>query len=65
MPVGGARWALRGGPAAGLGGDFLCGHVEIQLDRELASAAGGERIGRRWLLEIGLGRSCDRGRARR
>jgi hypothetical protein len=29
--------------------------VEIQLDRELAIAGGGERSGRRRQLEIGLG----------
>ena len=47
MPGGGAPVGLRGGPAAGLGSNFLCDHVEIRLDRELAIAAGGERIGRR------------------
>lgn len=51
----GAPAALRGGPAAGLEGDFLCDHVEIQLDRELPIAAGGERIGRLRQLEISLG----------
>jgi diacylglycerol kinase family enzyme len=36
--------------------DFLCDRVQIELDGETAIEAGGELLGRRTQLEIGLGR---------
>lgn len=64
LRCGDAGWLdlLRGAPAAFRGdhlpgriGDFLCDHVEIRLEREVAIEAGGELIGRRRTLEIALG----------
>jgi hypothetical protein len=36
--------------------DFLCDRVHIELDQESAVEAGGELLGRRSVVEIGLGR---------
>jgi hypothetical protein len=64
LRCGAAGWfdLLRGAPAAFRGGlpaaqfhDFLCDRVQIQLDGEVAIAAGSELIGRRRSLEIELG----------
>lgn len=53
---------LRGAPAAFRGEhfserirDFLCDHVQIQLDAEVPVEAGGELLGRRRRLDLALG----------
>ena len=64
LRCGDAGWLdlLRGAPAAFRGehfseriSDFLCDHVRIQLEDEVAIEAGGELLGHRRTLEIALG----------
>ena len=64
LRCGDAGWLdlLRAAPASFQGAssservrDFLCDHVQIQLDDEVAIQAGGELLGRRATLEIALG----------
>ncbi len=57
LRCGDAAWPvlLPGRGASGKIRDFLCDHVQIQLDGEAAVEAGGELLGRRRILEIALG----------
>jgi hypothetical protein len=48
--------AFRAGYPSGRARDFLCDHVQIELEEEVAVEAGGELLGRRRQLEISL---CD------
>jgi len=47
--------ALRAGARSGRTSDFLCDHVKIEIDHEVAVEAGGELLGGRRQLEIALG----------
>jgi diacylglycerol kinase family enzyme len=47
--------SLRGASSSERIRDFLCDHVQIQLEDEVAIEAGGELLGRRATLEIALG----------
>jgi diacylglycerol kinase family enzyme len=47
--------ARRGDNSSGRTSDFLCNHVQIELDGELSVEAGGELLGRRRRLELELG----------
>lgn len=56
------RALLRGTPAAlreraegAAGADFLCDHVQIRLDAEVAIEAGGELLGRHREIELAIG----------
>jgi hypothetical protein len=51
----GAPGAFGGTGRSGTARDFLCHHVRIELDAELAIEAGGELLGHRRSLEIALG----------
>jgi hypothetical protein len=51
----GTPGALRERAPAGAGADFLCDHVQIQLDAEAAVEAGGELLGRHREIELAIG----------